>query len=84
MQNGIERLVDRVGPSETALSGAALSEVESAVRDGDVARLAATDGHLERPGRIDVVGELPVTPQQPVVFLSEGVGADDSHRGAGL
>ena len=46
MQPGIERLVDRVGPRETALSGAALSELETAVRGGDVGRLEASDGHF--------------------------------------
>jgi asparagine synthase (glutamine-hydrolysing) len=46
MQSGVERLVDWVGPRETALWGAALSEVEVAVRQGDVGRLEASDGHF--------------------------------------
>ncbi len=46
MQPGIERLVDCVGPRETALSGAALSEIEAAVRQGDVSRLCSSDGHF--------------------------------------
>ena len=35
MINGVERLVDWVGPRETGLTNAALSEVEEAVRLGD-------------------------------------------------
>ncbi len=46
MLAGMERLVDLVGPRETGLTGAALSEVEAAVHDGDVDRLGATDGHF--------------------------------------
>jgi asparagine synthase (glutamine-hydrolysing) len=46
MHPGVERLVDWIGPRETALSGAALSEVETAVREGDVRRLEASDGHF--------------------------------------
>ncbi|HEV3163371.1 MAG TPA: asparagine synthase-related protein [Isosphaeraceae bacterium] len=46
MQTGVERLVDWVGPRETGLTGAALSEVEAAVHGLDVDRLAATDGHF--------------------------------------
>ena len=46
MEPGVERLVDRVGPRETALTGAALSEVEAAVRQGDLATLESTDGHF--------------------------------------
>src|SRR5437879_9888919 len=41
-----ERLVDLVGPREAGLTGAALSDVEGAVRRLDVARLGATDGHF--------------------------------------
>jgi asparagine synthase (glutamine-hydrolysing) len=46
MHSGVERLVDWVGPRETALSGAALAEVEAAVRQGDAGRLEASDGHF--------------------------------------
>ncbi len=46
MQPGIERLVDWVGPRETALTGAAVSEIEAAVRQGDISRLCSSDGHF--------------------------------------
>ncbi len=46
MHSGVERLVDWVGPRETGLTGAALSEVEAAVRSADVGRLEASDGHF--------------------------------------
>ena len=46
MLAGVERLVDLVGPRESGLAGAALSEVEAAVRSGDIERLEATDGHF--------------------------------------
>jgi asparagine synthase (glutamine-hydrolysing) len=46
MQADVERLVDLVGPRESGLSGAALSEIEIAVRSGDVERLAESDGHF--------------------------------------
>jgi asparagine synthase (glutamine-hydrolysing) len=42
----VERLVDLVGPREAGLTGAALAEMEAAVRTGDVARLGASDGHF--------------------------------------
>lgn len=46
MHADVERLVDRVGPREAGLTGAALSDVETAVRIGDVARLESSDGHF--------------------------------------
>ena len=46
MHTEVERLVDRVGPRETGLTGAALAEVEAAVRSADVGRLYASDGHF--------------------------------------
>jgi asparagine synthase (glutamine-hydrolysing) len=46
MLAGVERLVDRVGPRESGLTGAALAEVEEAVDGLDLDRLAATDGHF--------------------------------------
>jgi asparagine synthase (glutamine-hydrolysing) len=46
MLDGVERLVDWVGPRETGLTNAALSEVEEAVRLGDTERMEATDGHF--------------------------------------
>lgn len=46
MLEGMERLVDLVGPQETALVGASLSDVEDALGRGDVGRLEATEGHF--------------------------------------
>jgi hypothetical protein len=46
MLAGVERLVDRIGPRESCLAGAALSEVEAAVRNGEVACLQGTEGHF--------------------------------------
>lgn len=48
---GVERLADLVGPRETGLTGAAVADVEQAVRDGDVMRLSATDGHFAAVAR---------------------------------
>src|ERR1051326_5875672 len=44
MLAGVERLVDRVGPREAGLTGAALRDVQEAVHQGDLNRLADTDG----------------------------------------
>lgn len=46
MLAGMERLVDLLGPRETGLTGASLSEAESAVHCADGDRLEATDGHF--------------------------------------
>jgi asparagine synthase (glutamine-hydrolysing) len=51
MLAGVERLVDRVGPREVALTGATLADVAGAVHGGDVARLEATDGHFAAVAR---------------------------------
>lgn len=54
MIDGVERLVDLMGPSESGLTGAALADVEAAVCRLDVDRLGATDGHfavVAREGR---------------------------------
>jgi asparagine synthase (glutamine-hydrolysing) len=51
MLAGVERLVDRVGPAEVGLTGAELAAAEEAVRAGDTAALAATDGHFAAVGR---------------------------------
>jgi asparagine synthase (glutamine-hydrolysing) len=51
MLAGVERLIDLVGPRETALAGASLVEVTEAVHAGDPARLAATDGHFAAVAR---------------------------------
>jgi asparagine synthase (glutamine-hydrolysing) len=46
MLEGVERLVDLVGPAESGLTGASLSEVGEAVLGPDLGRLADTDGHF--------------------------------------
>ena len=46
MLEGMERLVDLIGPQETALVGASLSDIEDALNRGDVDRLEETDGHF--------------------------------------
>ena len=46
MLEGVERLIDLVGFRSSGLSGATGEEVATAVRRGDAARLAATDGHF--------------------------------------
>jgi asparagine synthase (glutamine-hydrolysing) len=51
MLAGVERLVDRVGPREVALTGATLEEVADAVQSGNAARLTATDGHFAAVAR---------------------------------
>ncbi len=54
MLEGVDRVVDLVGPRATTLAGGTLGDVVEAVRHGDVAALAATDGHfaaLARDGK---------------------------------
>jgi asparagine synthase (glutamine-hydrolysing) len=51
MLAGVERLVDRDGPRAAGLTGAGLDQVAAAVRGGDVATLAATNGHFAAVGR---------------------------------
>ena len=51
MQDGVDRLVDLVGPRESGLTGASLSEVRDAVRAPDLDRLGATDGHFAAVAR---------------------------------
>ncbi|MEO6809925.1 MAG: asparagine synthase-related protein [Isosphaeraceae bacterium] len=54
MLNGVERLVDMVGPRESGLTGADLTDVVDAIRSPDLRCLASTDGHfaaLDREGQ---------------------------------
>lgn len=54
MLEGIDRVVDLVGPRTSALSGATADQIVSAVARCDVSALAATDGHfaaMARDGR---------------------------------
>jgi asparagine synthase (glutamine-hydrolysing) len=54
MLEGVDRVIDLVGPRFSGLSGATETEVLSAIERCDTARLAATDGHfaaIARDGR---------------------------------
>jgi asparagine synthase (glutamine-hydrolysing) len=51
MLEGVDRLVDLTGTRTTALTGATAGDVADAVRAGDAARLAATDGQFAAIGR---------------------------------
>jgi asparagine synthase (glutamine-hydrolysing) len=46
MLEGVDRLIDLVGPRTTALSGASEADLLAAVGRCDVASLRATDGHF--------------------------------------
>ncbi len=48
---GVERLVDLIGPQCSALTEAGLEEIVSAVRGGDTAALAGTNGHFAATAR---------------------------------
>ena len=63
MLEGVDRLVDLTGVRSCTLTGAAVSEVADAVRRGDVARLAETDGHFACVGR-----------EEPTVRLARTIG----------
>lgn len=51
MLEGVDRLIDLVGPRSAGLTGAQVDEVVTATTAGDAARLAATDGHFAAVGR---------------------------------
>src|SRR5688500_18317536 len=54
MLEGIDRLIDLVGPRSSGLTGASTADIVDVLNRGDVARLAATDGHfavMARDGR---------------------------------
>ncbi len=51
MLAGVERLIDLSGPRTCAWTGPADAEVLEAVRRGDIATLAATDGHFSAVAR---------------------------------
>src|SRR5262245_33064884 len=69
MLAGMERLVDLVGPRESGLTGASLSEVEDALRGNDVDRLEATDGHFAATIRDGQTVRLARTIGQPVRYF---------------
>lgn len=51
MQEGVDRLVDLVGPQASGLTGGSLAEVDEAVGRLDLERLGATDGHFALTAR---------------------------------
>ena len=51
MLEGVDRVVDLTGARAVGLGGAEIGEVVDAVRRGDTARLAATDGHFAAVAR---------------------------------
>jgi asparagine synthase (glutamine-hydrolysing) len=69
MLNGVERLVDLVGPRESGLVGATLPEVESAVFRGDGSRLSSTDGHFAAVARDGITVRLARTIGLPLRYF---------------
>jgi len=51
MLEGVERLVDLIGPRQSALAGASLEDMAAAVQHGDVDTLGATQGHFAATAR---------------------------------
>ena len=51
MLEGVERLVDLIGPRQSAMSGASLEDMAAAVQRGDVDTLASTQGHFAATAR---------------------------------
>lgn len=51
MINGIDRVVDLVGPRTAGLTGATTADIVAAISRCDTAALAATDGHFAAIGR---------------------------------
>ncbi len=69
MLAGMERLVDLIGPRESGLTGAPLSDVEDALRRGDVDRLGRTDGHFSATIRDGQTVRLARTIGQPLRYF---------------
>jgi asparagine synthase (glutamine-hydrolysing) len=69
MLAGVERLVDTLGPRESGLTGATLSEVEQAVHRGDAPFLEATDGHFAAVARDGQTVRLARTIGQPLRYF---------------
>ncbi len=69
MLNGVERLVDLVGPRESGLVGATLPEVESAVFHGNASRLSSTDGHFAAVARDGITVRLARTIGLPLRYF---------------
>ena len=51
MLEGVERLVDLIGPRASALTGATVEEMAASVQRGDVDTLASTQGHFAATAR---------------------------------
>jgi len=69
MLDGVERLIDLVGFRSSGLSGATGEEVAAAVRRGDTARLAATDGHFAVAARDGITVRLARTLGFPLRYF---------------
>src|SRR6186713_2984020 len=69
MLDGVERLIDLVGFRSSGLSGATVEEVAAAVRRGDTARLAATDGHFAVAARDGITVRLARTLGFPLRYF---------------
>jgi len=69
MLAGMERLVDLIGPRESGLTGAPLSDVEDALRTNDADRLEATDGHFSATIRDGQTVRMARTIGQPLRYF---------------
>lgn len=69
MLQGVERLDDLIGPRESGLTGATLSEVVTAVDRADLSRLGATDGHFAAVAREGCTVRLARTMGLPLRFF---------------
>src|SRR5438552_8526613 len=69
MLQGVERLVNLTGVSESGLNGATAPEVEEAVRRGDLETLRATDGHFAAVARDGQTVRLARTIGQPLRYF---------------
>src|SRR6478752_1804138 len=69
MLAGMERLVDLSGPRESSLIGGPITDVEDALRRGDVDRLEQTDGHFSATIRDGQTVRLARTIGQPLRYF---------------
>ena len=69
MLEGVERLIDLSGVRTSGLTGAAPESVDAAIRRGDTASLASTDGHFAAVGRDGKTVRLARTLALPLRFF---------------
>jgi asparagine synthase (glutamine-hydrolysing) len=69
MLEGVDRTIDLVGLRSSGLRGAAEASVGDAIRGGDVATLAATDGHFAGIGRDESTVRLARTIGLPLRYF---------------